>query len=63
MQGWFSNHFHLRPLASRARGMRGPGADDAERMSWDPPRSSVVIIGTIMIALVVWLAYALGWLP
>jgi hypothetical protein len=63
MQGWFSNHFDLRPIGSRERDMRGVGGDDAERVRWSPPRSTVVIIGTIAVALVVWLAYALGWLP
>jgi hypothetical protein len=62
MKGWFSNHFGLRHLGARERD-RGFGADDAERVSWDPPRSSVVIIGTILVAMVVWLAYALAWLP
>jgi hypothetical protein len=64
MRGRLSSHFDLRHISpfGREPNVRGLGARE-EAPHWSPPRASVVIIGSIAIALLVWLAYALGWLP
>lgn len=38
-------------------------AGEGEVSRWAPLRASVLIIATVVLAMLVWLAYALGWLP
>jgi hypothetical protein len=30
---------------------------------WHPARASMIVLTTVVVALLVWLAYAVGWLP
>ena len=40
-----------------------PRARENRSAYFSPPRSTVVVAAGIVVALLVWLAYALGWLP